>query len=249
MTSEPSPSRDDYALRAEDLAYWFFRLNGCLTLVNFVVHDEHENRQRTEVDMLAVRFPHRLELAMSDTPMQDHPVFDSDGKIDLIIAEVKTKRCQLNGPWTKPARMNMHRILHAVGAFPDDVVPNVAAALYRQCCYVDAHYRVRLFALGARKNSRLGPEVVQLTWDDVLQFIYQRFESYFRIKTRHHQWDACGQLLFNLVMEHTAPGGEQAFVEEARPGWRREREGCHSAACTSDRRTVADPAECAPKCR
>lgn len=216
MTEKPRPNGRDYTLRAEDLAYWFFRLNGCLNLVNFLVHHELRGREGTEVDVLAVRFPHRRELALSGTPMRDHVVFDSDRRIDVIIAEVKKGQCMLNDPWTDPTQENMHRILDAIGAFSDDVVPNVADALCRQHCYIDTHYRVRLFALGSRKNSELGSQVVQLTWDDVLQFIYQRFENYSRFKTQHDQWGQCGQWLFDMVMEHKAGGGQQAFVEDGR---------------------------------
>jgi len=54
----------------EKVAYWFFRLNGCLTLVNFVVHPDLIRRdeprsQWTDVDILAIRFPHRKELLTS----------------------------------------------------------------------------------------------------------------------------------------------------------------------------------------
>src|SRR2546426_644182 len=39
-----------------------FRLNGFLTIRNFVIHPERGNDQRTDVDILGVRFPHRSEL-------------------------------------------------------------------------------------------------------------------------------------------------------------------------------------------
>ena len=35
----------------ENLAYWYFRLNGFLTIPNFVVHPDFGIEQRTEVDM------------------------------------------------------------------------------------------------------------------------------------------------------------------------------------------------------
>lgn len=84
-----------------------FRLNGCLTIVNFIVHPDlirpdEPRDQRTDADILAVRFPHRCELFTSGQPMRDHEVFDSGGLIDLVIAEVKHGRCRLNGPWTRP---------------------------------------------------------------------------------------------------------------------------------------------------
>ena len=37
-------------INSEDLAYWYFRLNGFLTIQNFVVHPN-----RTEIDIIAAR--------------------------------------------------------------------------------------------------------------------------------------------------------------------------------------------------
>jgi hypothetical protein len=48
------------ALSSERVASWFFRLNGCLTIDNFILHPDFINpsgRQRTDADVLGVRFP------------------------------------------------------------------------------------------------------------------------------------------------------------------------------------------------
>lgn len=45
----------------ERLAYWYFRLNGFLTTENFIVHPDEGKDQRTDADLLAVRFQHRAE--------------------------------------------------------------------------------------------------------------------------------------------------------------------------------------------
>ena len=108
----------------ESVAYWFFRLNGCLTIVNFVVHpdltqEDEPRSQRTDVDILAVRFPHRCELFTSGKPMKDHKVFESTNLIDIVIAEVKHGRCNLNGPWIKKSDQNMHRILYTGNTKPN----------------------------------------------------------------------------------------------------------------------------------
>ncbi len=52
-------------LDPEKIAYWFFRLNGFLTIENFVVHPElisDGTSQRTDADILAVRFPYEKNL-------------------------------------------------------------------------------------------------------------------------------------------------------------------------------------------
>lgn len=139
-----------------------------------LIRPDEPRGQRTDADILAVRFPHRCELFTSGQPMRDHEVFDSDGLIDLIIAEVKHGRCRLNGPWTRPPDQNMHRVLYAIGAFDAHHVPTVAESLYRDGYYSDHAFRVRLFAVGAEKNDGLPPRVVQLTWKEILRFVHYR---------------------------------------------------------------------------
>lgn len=193
----------------EKIAYWFFRLNGCLTIVNFIVHpdliqQDELRSQRTDVDILAVRFPYRCELFTSGQPMQDHGVFDSRGLIDLVIAEVKHGPCRLNGPWTRLPDQNIHRVLYAVGAFDKAHVPAVAESLYRHGYYSNEQLRVRLFAIGRQKSGQLPPSVVQLTWEEVLRFVYHRLSTYREHKSQHDQWDSVGRCLYSLSTKVSA---------------------------------------------
>lgn len=196
-------------IRPEKVAYWFFRLNGCLTIVNFIVHPDlvrpdEPRSQRTDVDILAVRFPYRSELLTSGKPMRDHECFNSTGLIDLVIGEAKHGRCRLNGPWTRPPNQNMHRVLYAMGAFDAYHVPTVAESLYRDGYYSDDEFRVRLFALGAEKNDGLLRRVVQLTWEEILRFIHYRLTTYRAHKAQHDQWDSDGKRLYRLSASSSA---------------------------------------------
>ena len=188
----------------EQAAYWFFRLNGCSPIVNFVIHpDIGGQSQRTDVDILAVRFLHRTELWTSGKPMQDHTVFQSDKWIDIAMAEVKNGQCRLNGPWTHPPDENLHRVLYSIGAFEIDQVPIVALSLYQNGQFCDDQYRVRLFAIGDRTNSSLLSGAVQLVWDDVLKFIHERFNRYLVQKAHHNQRDKRGQRLYRTAISTT----------------------------------------------
>jgi len=189
--------------KTEDLAYWFFRLNGCLCLVNFLVHHEQRGQEGTDVDVMAVRFPYRNELGNSLFPIVDHRVFSSSGKIDLIISEVKLGLCNLNGPWTKSERGNMQRVLYAMGAFQDLEINRVASDLYNNCYYEDENYRFRLFAIGRELNTGLAQPVIQLTWAEIAGFIWERFTTYERYKTQHRQWDPVGQELFIRAIKYS----------------------------------------------
>jgi hypothetical protein len=143
--------------------------------------------------------------------MPDHPVFNSDGKIDIIFAEVKHGLCRLNGPWTNPEDENMQRVLYAVGAFDLSRVVVVAQTLYHQGIYQDDIYRVRLFAVGDRKNNAILPNAVQLVWDEILAFIFDRFTRYHAQKAHHGQWDSTGRQLYAL-----ASRTQEEFIETVR---------------------------------
>ncbi|GAV23285.1 hypothetical protein [Carboxydothermus pertinax] len=94
----------------------------------------------------------------------------------------------------------MHRVLYALGAFPKDIVPKVAEALYHNGYYNDQQFRVRLFAIGSEKNKQLQETVVQLTWEELLDFIYNRFSEYRAQKAQNEQWDKDGGLLYQLSL-------------------------------------------------
>ncbi len=188
-------------IQSEQLAYWYFRLNGFLNIPNFVVHPDTGNDQRTDVDLLGVRFPYRAELLLSPVPMRDDDIFRHPrDKAHLILAEVKVGLCNLNGPWTKPGNENMQRVLRAVGILPLQEIELAAAALYEKGVYSNQLYKVSLFCLGARKNPEIAdnyPKVIQLTWEDCLTFIDGRFRQYRGKKAGHNQWDKHGKALWN----------------------------------------------------
>lgn len=69
---------DNEEINSEKLAYWYFRINGCFTITNFVIHPSQGRNQRTDVDIFAIRLPHRQELMVN--PMEDDSIFCSDEK-------------------------------------------------------------------------------------------------------------------------------------------------------------------------
>jgi hypothetical protein len=98
---------------SEALAYWFFRLNGFLTITNFVVHPDIGRKQKTDVDVLGVRFPYRSENRKK--PMADFRAFTAvKGKPYIIIAEVKERTCNLNVSWRHKHQKNINRVCLAI---------------------------------------------------------------------------------------------------------------------------------------
>jgi hypothetical protein len=197
----------------ERVAYWFFRLNGCLQIENFAVHpdaDSERNQMRTDADMLGVRLPYRNELGMEDTPLFS----DQRGRTLAFVAEVKQGgRCRLNGPWSNPKKANLPRVLSAMGCFPPERVDNVAKALYENAIYEDERVLFRMVALAAERNdyyTRKKPNILQVTWNDVLTLIHHRFRTYRMQKMDHGQWDRTGHLLWGFSEKKDSA----RFVEE-----------------------------------
>lgn len=198
------------SLQPEKAAYWYFRLNGFLQIENFVVHPERRGGQRTDADLLAVRFPFRAE-RLFDNP-NDIMADDEQGLalsrdlIDIAIVEVKTNQpCSLNGPWTRQDELNVHRVLAAIGCLPPDRIEAAATDIYRAGFHRSDTLRIRLVALGRDRNDDIAaayPEVTQLLWAEVFAFIWERFHRYRQQKTQVDQWDAEGIKIKRLADEH-----------------------------------------------
>ncbi len=210
-------------LDPEKVAYWYFRLNGYLQIENFVVHPERHGGQRTDADLLAVRFPHRAERLIDDPndimPDDEHRLSLSHDLIDVVIAEVKTNQpCTLNGPWTQEYRQNVHRVLAVIGCLPPDRIAEAAADIYRAGIHAsDLGLRIRLVAVGRDRSDDLAahyPDVTQLIWADLLAFIWDRFHTYRQQKTQVDQWDAQGRKI-KLLADRSKNAGE--FVASALP--------------------------------
>jgi hypothetical protein len=201
---------------AEDVGYWFFRLNGFLTTRNFVVHPDGNTGQRTDADLLAVRFPYR-----SEQDMPDDVLFTSRAWPLLMLVEIKSGKCHFNGPWTNPAAGNLTRVLKAIGAFPNSEVSHVAADLYRAGMYKSSGYEVCLVALGNEVDGALKtalPKAKQITWDQVFRFISDRFVFYRHQKADAPQWDDSGRELYALAQK--AAGDLARFDADARKTFR-----------------------------
>ncbi len=82
----------------ESLAYWYFRLNGFLPLMNFVLHrPEPPRRYNADSDLLAVRFPQVFEEVGGQADDWDNEQFarwklDHFNRTVCVIAEIKTGR-------------------------------------------------------------------------------------------------------------------------------------------------------------
>ncbi len=199
----------------DNLAYWYLRLNGFLTTVNFVVHPDTRGSQRTDVDVIGVRFPFRSELILK--PIEDDSILTrTRSKPSVVIAEVKTRYCDLNGPWTNPNDENMERVVRSIGIVPIEDVVAVATSLYESGVWESDHFLLSLMCFGREENDSLAdryPMVPQITWSRVTEFIFDRFQCYERQKASHPQWDKNGRNLWGLFIESADPKEMLAGIE------------------------------------
>lgn len=186
-------------IETDALSYWFFRLNGFLTSVNFVIHTERRGEAGTDVDLLGVRFPHRAELF--GKPMIDHREFTRiTTRPYIAIAEVKRQLCDLNGPWVTREKRIVDRVLRAVGVLPLEDVQSAAESLYSDGFFMNSAVYVSLVCVGEDKNPdihRKYPSVPQILWPDIKSFIFRRFRTYQRVKSWHQHWDQDGHNLWD----------------------------------------------------
>ena len=187
---------------AESLAYWYLRLNGFLTIRNFIVHAEWRREGvGTDADIVGARFPFRCEMVRR--PLVDDEGFCTDDRrLSLVIAEVKTGQCALNGPWTNPDRQNVQKVLAAIGVYSPEKLEDVSAGLYASGTYEDDNCAASLVAFGSKENAALReqyPAVRQVLWRQVKAFIHQRFANYLMEKAWHQTWEPDGQHLYELA--------------------------------------------------
>jgi hypothetical protein len=188
--------------KPEDLAAWYFRLNGYLAIPNFVLHRD-DGGQRTEVDVVGVRFPYRDEFGVGNV---DDPALGFDEhRLHVILAEVKRTEACPNPTWTNEGERNLHDILRAIGFVRSRDVDAVAAQLYRDGRAAYDSVIISLVFVGERLSPRLAaayPSVPFRRWNDVLQFVFSRFSRFDRMKSQNDQWDGAGRKLWDLWLAH-----------------------------------------------
>jgi hypothetical protein len=198
----------------EAVGYWYFRLNGFLTIPNFILHPDEAANQRSDADIIGIRFPHRAELFRD--PMRDDEVFTAIQKPFIVFAEIKRGCCEINRTYRNREGQNVQRILRAVGIFHLNLIDEVAESIYATGAYTSNTYHISFCCLGDSRNPQIAdryPNVLQIIWDDALSFVYRRFDRYRSRKYDHPQWDETGKLLWNISAEFEDSGQFSQFIK------------------------------------
>jgi len=217
--------------RAEEVASWYFRLNGFLCLPGFVVHLDQDKAertedgtpvyQRTEADLIGVRFVESKEIIFSfgnqKAMIDDHVLTNlcpSTKEALFVLVEVKSGLCMMNGPWTNRRKENMQRVIRRLGfALDEDQVQEIADDMYTTGRFEDEHYVMQYICVGNEKNHGINYQhknVSQINWVEIGNFLIERFKS-FPEKTPdgqvHEQWPEFGKTFGRWISLQLRTGG------------------------------------------
>jgi hypothetical protein len=194
--------RTNWELRGPELLVGcYLRLNGYFVVNNFILHEEHGS-QKTEIDLIGVRFPNQIEIingndGLAHTLENDDELVIRDNLIDVVIAEVTTGPAKINDPFQKEEVLEY--VLDWIGCLDEAEKREAIKALRNKQDFCTDKFRVRFVCFG--KPSKI--ECKQLTLLHVLTFIRGRFKKYYDLKTQSRQWYGVMDYLYTTVNENT----------------------------------------------
>jgi hypothetical protein len=169
---------------AEELTYWYFRLNGFFLLQNYVLHNIGEGRQRgtADADLLAIRFPYVYEEVGGQGSDWDREKFLEWGldieKVNLaLIVEVKSgenvKRSEIEKSFSSK---RLKTALYRFGIFPrDDVDRSICKNLLEQKYIKESSWIITKLAV---TGNKIEGNWLNITLKEIDNFIFKRIETY-----------------------------------------------------------------------
>lgn len=152
------PDQQAKGERAEQVASWYFRLNGFFSVPGYIVHpDQTKERPYAEADLIAVRFPHSVE-KIKDFPMRDDPCLirlaNSEQTL-FVLVEVKAGQCSINASWEEEWRGNIQRVVRRLGFTEEHNVESVAEQMYQSLRWENDNYILQYLVVGRDHNPQL----------------------------------------------------------------------------------------------
>lgn len=190
---------------AEELAYWYLRLNGFFPINNYVLHpDDTDENSHADSDILAVKMPHTKETVglrvRRDYSQELLDIVDGGIRIIGVICEVK-------GGSTRFSTRNIsnrNRIesqVKRLGFFQDDQMTLVINRLMRNSYYENENFKVCKVIICREDNRTRIPN----TWNRISLEVIIRYIIRNRL-ARHPQkvggWDKFDSSLFQFLIRH-----------------------------------------------
>ena len=198
----------------------YLRLNGYFTVAEYPVIASHgaAYRTATDLDVLAVRFPHVGQLvpgkARTGSRDEDHMVMDPalgvpHGHTDMIFGEVKEGKATLNQPATDAGVIRA--ALVAFGCCAPDEAPDVTDALVRTGRASLPHGHAIRYVVFAAQTQGAGRVYHTVSLGRVVQYLRSYVRDHWEV-LRH--WDskepALGFLITLAKANNSVDGGIDA---------------------------------------
>jgi hypothetical protein len=194
---------------AVGLVQSYLYMNGYFTVTEYPVLEllaDGEYRTVTDVDMLALRIPGagRVIESSDGSVLALDPALDVDlDRIDLIIAEVKEGKAELNASARDPKVLRA--ALNRFGAVPDD---RIAAVIDQLLEDGEAEHpegaRVRLMAFGSRPPVQRRKKYRWMLHGDLVGFMHRTIGEHWAAAQTIQSKDPA--LSFLLLLEKAARG-------------------------------------------
>mgnify|MGYP001422938790 CR=1 FL=1 len=188
------------ANKVEKLVYWYLRFNGYLTVENFTIHPNFKRDPEAEADILAVRFPLSVEDPRRYTFERD-PDLTIPDRIDFIIGEVKSSRCDINPAWSEPDRENIQYALRWLGYWREDEIDAISQTVINKKVWTSDSASVRFVCFGNEVNVDLTqnyPSLKQILLVPMMDFVRNRLTTGC-LKLHRENWDSYIQNLVELI--------------------------------------------------
>ncbi|MGH2330695.1 hypothetical protein [Thermoanaerobacter mathranii] len=172
---------------AEELAYWYFRLNGFFLLQNYVLHNIGQGEQRgtADCDLLAIRFSYVYEEVGGQSNDWDREKFLEWG-LDIekdnlaLIVEVKSgenvERSEIEKSFSSK---RLKTALYRFGIFPREDVHRICKNLLEQKYIKESSWIIGKVAVTEHKKEG---NWLNVTLKEIDDFIFKRIKTYLRDK-------------------------------------------------------------------
>lgn len=169
---------------AEEMAYWYFRLNGFFLLDNFVLHNDGlDSTHSADIDILAIRQKYTFE-SVGGREADKHELlfrnFDDNKNIG-IICEVKAGR-------TTPSDIRLTRLdrlrygLERIGYFTHSRVNELVVKLSSERVVTGKYHQVGKVLI--TDDGRDIPGFICISLDEIHKFLKRHLRRYIDPKSR-----------------------------------------------------------------
>lgn len=166
----------------EELAFWYFRLNGFIPMTDLVLH--HKRPQfSSDCDLLAVRFPQPYEEIGGQTSDWDsnllHKLGQKDNTTLITFVQVKTADEDNPGSISEYFSNHLEYLLGRVGAIPQKDIKKQTKSFNRMALLPWENFVFSKVLVHSGIHIRKSPPPwIELQFKDLAKFVFKRMDKY-----------------------------------------------------------------------